>query len=232
MILKYALAGLVLLGGVNTYAQEEVVGTETQTEEKKRKTAAEKADKKVAQLTEALALSEEQAAKIKALTVTFIENVRQIKGAEALTSDEKKGKVKSLRETYNTNIEATLDATQKDKLAELKAEKKADKKPAKKTRGERAAEQTIELTDLLSLTSEQVEKVSALNQKVADKIEAIKSNDSFDKEKKREFIKGNKRDHKNAMTSILTTEQLVIYEEWLTTKKEEHKEKKAEKATE
>ncbi|MFT6923871.1 MAG: hypothetical protein ACJA1C_002891 [Crocinitomicaceae bacterium] len=87
------------------------------------------------------------------------------------------------------------------------------------TPGERAAQQTAAMTEALSLTAEQVENVQILNLKVANKIQAIKDNDALDTAKKKEFINGNKKDHMVIMRSILTDEQLVTYEAWLSEKK-------------
>ncbi|MFT6281263.1 MAG: putative transglutaminase-like cysteine proteinase [Salibacteraceae bacterium] len=87
------------------------------------------------------------------------------------------------------------------------------------TPGERAAQQTAAMTEALSLTAEQVENVQILNLKVANKIQAIKDNDALDAAKKIEFIYGNKKDHLVIMRTILTDEQLVTYEAWLSEKK-------------
>lgn len=235
MILKYALVGLVLLGGVNTFAQEEEKSADTQTEVKQKKTAEEKAEHKMTKLTEKLSLTDEQVSEIKPLLLDLMNNIKETKANESLTADAKKAKVKSFKEVFSANVEAKLDESQKEKFAELKAEheaKVAEKKANKKTPGEHAAELTEEMTELLSLTTEQEEKVRILNLKVANKIQAIKDNDSMTKEKKKEFIKGNKGDHKNEMTGILTADQLVTYEAWLTEKKAAHKEKKAVKKQE
>ncbi|MFT6983550.1 MAG: hypothetical protein ACJAUD_002328 [Crocinitomicaceae bacterium] len=87
------------------------------------------------------------------------------------------------------------------------------------TPDERAAQQTAAMTEALSLTAEQVENVQILNLKVANKIQAIKDNDALDAAKKKEFINGNKKDHLVIMRTILTDEQLVTYEAWLSEKK-------------
>lgn len=87
---------------------------------------------------------------------------------------------------------------------------------------EKVATLTTEMTTALSLSSEQVEQVSNLNLKVAEKIQAIKDNAQLDSAKKKEFIEGNKKDHKNVMSSILTADQFVIYEKWLSEQKENY----------
>lgn len=66
-------------------------------------------------------------------------------------------------------------------------------------------------TTELSLTAEQVEQISALNEKVVGKIQAIQDNAGFPDEKKREFIRGNREDHKRVMSTILTPQQFNDY---------------------
>ena len=68
------------------------------------------------------------------------------------------------------------------------------------------------MTTALSLTPEQVENVTVLNLKVANKIEAINNDASMTTQKKTLFIAGNKGDHKTTMDSILTPAQLTTYE--------------------
>ena len=229
-IIKYALAGIVLLSGVNSFAQENSKSLSAQTEQKKPKTTAEKADKKIAKLTEELSLTEAQVVEIKPLIVTFIENMQEVKADESISAED--NKAKALKESFRTDLESKLDDAQTEKLAALQAEREAkiaEKKANKKTPGEHAAEQTDEMTELLSLTPEQVEQVRVLNLKVANKISAIKKDDSMSPEKKKEFIQGNKKDHKFVMGTILTDEQMVTYEAYLAEKKELRKEKKADK---
>lgn len=70
----------------------------------------------------------------------------------------------------------------------------------------------------LSLTTDQVTQITALNEMVVAKIEAIQNNSQFDDAKKREFIRGNREDHKRVMSTILTPEQFTAYEEMMRAK--------------
>lgn len=67
------------------------------------------------------------------------------------------------------------------------------------------------LTTELSLTSDQVTQIAALNEKVIQKIEAIQNNAQLDESKKREFIRGNREDHKRVMETILNADQYADY---------------------
>jgi hypothetical protein len=230
MILKYALVGLVLAGGVNTFAQNDVKTAEATTEVKKvkmKKTPAERADRKVSNLNEQLDLTADQQSKIEALTATMLQSVEKVKADKTTTDEVKKSQVKALKETYKSDLDAVLTEDQIAKMAEMKAEKKQLKQENKSTPEDRAAKQTAEMTEKLSLTPEQVEKVSVLNLKVENKIAVIKKDAAMTKEKKREFIKGNKKDHMSVMKTILTAEQLVSYEAWLAEKKATKKDTKA-----
>ena len=53
---------------------------------------------------------------------------------------------------------------------------------------------------------------------VIAKIEAIENNSQMDDAKKREFIRGNREDHKRVMATILTPEQFTAYEEMMKAK--------------
>ena len=70
----------------------------------------------------------------------------------------------------------------------------------------------------LSLSVDQVAQIEALNEMVIAKIEAIQNNSQFDDAKKREFIRGNREDHKRAMSTILTSEQFTAYEDLMKAK--------------
>lgn len=93
------------------------------------------------------------------------------------------------------------------------------KNHGEKTPGEIANAQTEKMIELLSLTEEQIEKVRALNLKVATKIDVIRNDETMTAERKKEFIKGNREDHKSMLRSILTDEQFATYEAHLAAKK-------------
>jgi len=87
------------------------------------------------------------------------------------------------------------------------------------TPGEIANAQTEKMTELLALSEAQIEQVRVLNLKVATKIDVIRNDETMSAERKKEFIKGNRDDHKTMMKSILTDEQFATYEAHLAAKK-------------
>ena len=70
--------------------------------------------------------------------------------------------------------------------------------------------QTAKMTKQLNLTPDQKEKVSNLNLRVQQKIDAVKKS-NISEEKKQEFIQGNMNDRLNMLSTILTKEQLAKY---------------------
>ena len=224
-ILKFAIVALIAFGGANAFAQEE---TPVKTEKKEAKTPQEKANLKINKLTEALELTEEQQVKAKEISERFITRIQAIKADTTIAVETKKAQFKELKKAHKEEIKAILDENQLVKLEQLEAERKAKKEASKKTPEERAEAQTQRMATALDLTEEQIEKVRILNLKVINKIQVIKEDESMTPEKKKEFIKGNKQDHKSVMKSILTDEQFVKYEEYLANRRATGKDKKIE----
>ena len=180
------------------------------------KTAEEIANKKVEKLTEIIDLTEEQASKIQTLTFEFVSLKRKIKTDETISAEDKKTQIKDAKKASKEQFNKILTEEQLTKLKELKEEHK-NMDPQKK-----ADKMTKHMTEELELTDDQVERVKVLNLKVAEKIKAIKEDETMSKEKKKEFIKGNMKDHKNVMKSILTADQFVKFEEMSEKMKSKH----------
>ena len=68
------------------------------------------------------------------------------------------------------------------------------------------------------MTADQIQQIQNLNEKVDQKIEVIQNNTQWDDSKKREFIRGNRADHKRVMQTILTADQFTAYEELMRAK--------------
>jgi hypothetical protein len=83
-----------------------------------------------------------------------------------------------------------------------------------------------QLATELSLSPEQVSQIQDLNEMVIVKIEAIQNNTQMDDAKKKEFIQGNREDHKRVMATILTPEQFTAYENLLKAKASSRTEKR------
>jgi len=74
----------------------------------------------------------------------------------------------------------------------------------------RAKHQTEQMTTMLDLTEAQVARVSILNLKVEEKIEAVR-NSRMIEEKKKEFIQGNLNDRMSTLKQLLTEDQYNEY---------------------
>ena len=198
--------GLIVMGSTASFAQEE----------RKQKTPEEKAQRMTQKMSENLSLSEEQAAELEGVNIQFVNDLMAVKSDESMEKESKKAKLSELKTNHDSKLKEILteeqytqyEAAAEEKMAHREEKKRVSKLPAK----ERAAEQTQKMTELLDdLTPEQIDQISALNEKVEAKIEAIKSDDSMSKEKKREFIKGNRKDQMAVLKTILTEAQMQQY---------------------
>lgn len=77
---------------------------------------------------------------------------------------------------------------------------------------DRASRLTEEMTTELSLTSEQVPKVSEINLGIAKKNEGVRTNPNISEDQKKEIYKNNEIARSNMLKSVLTAEQFAKYE--------------------
>lgn len=77
---------------------------------------------------------------------------------------------------------------------------------------DRASRLTEEMTTELSLTSEQVPKVSEINLGIAKKNEGVRNNPNISEDQKKEIYKNNEIARSNMLKSVLTAEQFAKYE--------------------
>ncbi|GAB5419220.1 MAG: hypothetical protein Crog4KO_25650 [Crocinitomicaceae bacterium] len=172
---------------------------------------------KKAKAMESLDLSDDQRAEIDALRTETREKLQAIKADEDMEQDAKKAEAKAIRKESREAMSAVLSDDQKAKLKEIKAERKAAYKDV--TPEDVAKKQTEKMKEVVELTSEQEEKVYALNLKVANKIDVIKKDATMTDEQKKEFIKGNKEDKRRALEDILTADQLEAWDAHIASKK-------------
>lgn len=210
-IAKYALAACIIAAGFTAIAQDEAKKS--------------KCKERKAQMMESLDLSDDQRAEIEALREEMKDKRATLKADESLDEASRKEEMKSLHAEKKAAMNEILSEEQQAQLKEMKKLRKAERKDL--TPEEVAEKQTAKMKEVIdNLTAEQEERLYALNMKVAMKIDAIKKNDSMTDEKKKEFIKGNKKDKRRMLETILTTEQL---KQWDDHKAENKKLKKAQK---
>lgn len=215
-IVKYAMVACIVSVGFTGTAQED-----SHKGKCKEKCAASNAscNSIKAQAMDALELSDDQQAEIKALREEMKEKRATLKADASLDEAARVEQMKALRSENKAAMEEILTEDQQTKLAEMKSSHKAHKKDGT-TPGEIAERQTAKMLEVIDdITPEQEEQLRTLNLKVANKIDAIKKDDSISEEKKKEFIQGNKEDKRRVLESILTEAQLAQWDAHLENKK-------------
>ena len=181
------------------------------------KTSEEKAERMTKKMSQELNLDDKRTAELKVLNVKYVNEIKRIKSDETVEKEAKRIQVKEVRDSRKVDLKKLLSEKEYAQYETMEAEKatrRAEKKEMKQmSPAERAAKHTKKMTELLDLTPEQTEKVASLNERVEMKIEAIKNDESMSQEKKKEFIKGNRKDQMNAFKSILSQEQFEKYKE-------------------
>lgn len=185
----------------------------------------EKKESKKERLAEELSLSEEQSKQMEEAFEVMIAQKKELKANTSLSEEERKAEMKKIRDEHHTAIESILDEEQLEKFNAMKDERK-EKMQSPEMRAKR---QTKEMTDKLGLNEAQAEEVYELNLKVAEKIDAIRNDESMDAKKKRAFVKGNLDDKRKTLSSILTEEQLAQYDEMMAERKHAAKERHKQK---
>jgi len=179
-----------------------------------------KSETRMDELTKELSLTPDQAKKLEAANIKLTEAKKEAKSNESLSEDARKKAIKNAKESFKSELATFLSEDQLTKMKELHEAKNTDK--PEKTPEQRAEAQTKKMTEELNLTEDQQKQVMELNLKVEHKIQAIKNDDSMSDEKKKKFIAGNKKDKRNALSAILTADQMEI----LNAKKDEKKSEK------
>ncbi|MFZ9029130.1 MAG: hypothetical protein ACO2Z9_08960 [Crocinitomicaceae bacterium] len=190
-------------------------------QEKEKKSPEERATQMTEKMAEAFEIEGEKKDKLEAINLKFVKEIQQVKEDTTIEKEAKKEKMKSIAEKRHEALEDILTADQLKKLKEKEQEKMAKrsemmekrKKEKMMTPEQRAKKKTDHLKEELSLTDDQYNKVNDLTVKVIQKIDVIKKDDTMDDARKKEFIKGNKKDFESEMKKILTSEQFEKFQE-------------------
>lgn len=212
-----ALLGILSLTWTVSYAQQH--GPKGGTPEQR-------AEKMTEKMSTELALDESKTAELKAINLRFATTTEEIRNNTEITEDEKQAQMKAARAQHHNDLSSVLTEKEMDKLKEMKEEQKSLKEDMRDgTPEQRAAKMTAKMNEVVGLSEEQYEKVGALNLGVEQKIDAIRNDANMTEEQKKEFIKGNRKSQKDALSNILTPEQI---EKWKEHKREEHHEEHGE----
>ena len=80
---------------------------------------------KLTRLKKDVALTDEQAIKVKPIIDAYVNEIQAIKSDTSLDSRSKRQKFSELRQRYDSDLDAVLNAEQQQKLASVRAERRA-----------------------------------------------------------------------------------------------------------
>jgi Spy/CpxP family protein refolding chaperone len=86
---------------------------------------------KLTRLRKDVALTDDQATKVKPMIDTYVNDIRAIKTDASLDSRTKRQKISEVRQKYDNDLEGVLNTEQQQKLASLKEERRAKLRAAR-----------------------------------------------------------------------------------------------------
>lgn len=207
LLKSLGLIGLSLMSFTLVVAQEK----------KAERTPEEKAEKMTIKISEELGLDANKTKELKVLNENFVRDMQRIKSDPTLEKKAYNREAKALKDDRKVNLKKLLSEKEYAEYESLEAKKIARHTEKKKMNStppsDRAANRTKKMTEHLSLTPDQIKKITPLNESAEMKIEAIKKDDALSEEKKKELIKVNRKEQIKALKSILTEEQLIKLKE-------------------
>jgi Spy/CpxP family protein refolding chaperone len=150
---------------------------------------------------QALNLTADQKAKLKAYNQSFRTQMDSLRKNENITVKQSRDQEYALRQQRKANFESILTADQKAKLKQLKDDRMAQHDSTMSRHLDR-------MKTKLGLTDEQVAQIKAQHDAIREKIIAIRNNDNLTREQKEEQLSSIKNERKDAFKKILTPDQL------------------------
>lgn len=147
-----------------------------------------------------LNLSDAQKAQAKANHELFKKQMQELNKNENITVKEFRDRKAALHKDHKAAMQNLLTPEQKAQMAQMKADKKAK-------RAEMSAKRMDKMKQQLQLSDDQVAKMKAAREGLKTKLQAIKSNESLDRQQRKEQLMALKKDHKAQWDNILTAEQ-------------------------
>ena len=160
-----------------------------------------------------LNLTADQKSRLQSIREDFKKGMTDLKNNNSLSAEEKQARRKTLHEQFRSQSEAVLTPAQKDQMAKKKAEWKSTHKEGVKGKGDRMAkgkgfERGKKMQEELGLTSEQQQKVSSIHSEFRPKFEALRNDNSLNKDQKKEKMRQLMQQQQEQMKSVLTPEQV------------------------
>lgn len=147
-----------------------------------------------------LNLSDAQKAQAKANHELFKKQMQELNKNENITVKEFRDRKAALHKDHKAAMQNLLTPEQKAQMAQMKADKKAK-------RAEMSAKRMDKMKQQLQLSDDQMAKMKAAREGLKTKLQAIKSNESLDRQQRKEQLMALKKDHKAQWDNILTAEQ-------------------------
>jgi hypothetical protein len=148
-----------------------------------------------------LNLSEDQKSKFKSLNDDFRKQMQDLRKNDNITVKEWKSKMETLRNDHRSKMSSILTTEQKAKLEKSRE--------ARKTRNKVSADSRFDrMKSRLNLTEEQTTKLNQNRANMAEKLKAIRENQSLTDEQRKEQARELRKQNKESLEKILTEEQL------------------------
>lgn len=201
-LLKSAALGLTL-----------IVGMAAQAQQLDKNTPEERAARMSEKMVKTLSLDKDKAAEVSRINNEFTHKLAITKKDELMKKEAKKLQVEVAKQEREAEFKKLLSAEEFAKYESMKAEKAEAKLQRQETKtqkspAEKAKAQTAKMAQDLSLTEDQKERIQIINEGIIQKNQAIKSNDSFTDEQKKEYLKQNRKAKMSMYAQVLTPEQM------------------------
>lgn len=199
------MLALSLTAGV--FAQSETAERKIEKKEWKQKDRGDRKD-----VMKDLNLTETQRTQIKALNQDYRSKMQSLKADKSLSEEQLKQQRLHLTRQHRSNIENLLTNDQKKIWKEKQFEFKEDRKDggAKKRsfkNKQRQHGKVDAITSNLNLSTEQQKQLISIEKKFKDDADQVRSNASFTPEEKKERLNNLRKDHKQSIENLLTSDQ-------------------------
>lgn len=193
-----------LLCGASAVAQQATPPTAPEAAQKAG--ARDMVDMRLQRMSQHLNLTEEQKSRLTPILKNEAEQARAIRQDTSLTPDQRRAKVKELRQSTRAQIETILTAEQRQKMATFAAQRGQGMHPGRGM-GMNATPNMDRLSKELNLTDEQKAKLQPLFEEHRKQMQSIWQDTSLTPEQKRAKAKELRQSHHQQMMAVLTPEQ-------------------------
>lgn len=160
---------------------------------------------RIQRMSQHLNLTEDQKSKITPILQSQMEQARSIRQDTSLTPDQRRAKMKELRESTRSQIEPILTPEQREKMENF-AQRRKEMRGGREM-GMGSARQMDRLSQKLNLTDEQKSKLQPLFEEHRKQMQSLWQDTSLTPEQRREKAKELRQANHQQMLAILTPEQ-------------------------